>query len=91
MMKRFHVIFKGDVQGVGFRYTVSELARKYDLTGSVENLSDGTVEVYFQGDEEAVKAAIADATDPLRYIYVTDTVIREEEVNYYEHFFTTRY
>ena len=91
MMKRFHVIFKGDVQGVGFRYTVSELARKYDLTGSVENLSDGTVEVYFQGDEEAVRAAIRDATDPLRYIYVTDTVIREEEVNYYEHFFTTRY
>ncbi|MBQ1512149.1 MAG: acylphosphatase [Erysipelotrichaceae bacterium] len=90
-MKRFHVIFKGDVQGVGFRYTVSELARKYDLTGSVENLSDGTVEVYFQGDEEAVRAAIRDATDPLRYIYVTDTVIREEEVNYYEHFFTTRY
>lgn len=85
------MIFKGDVQGVGFRYTVSELARKYDLTGSVENLSDGTVEVYFQGDEEAVRAAIRDATDPLRYIYVTDTVIREEEVNYYEHFFTTRY
>ena len=85
------MIFKGDVQGVGFRYTVSELARKYDLTGSVENLSDGTVEVYFQGDEEAVRAAIRDATDPLHYIYVTDTVIREEEVNYYEHFFTTRY
>ena len=90
-MKRFHVIFKGDVQGVGFRYTVSELARKYDLTGSVENLSDGTVEVYFQGDEEAVKAAIDDAANPLRYIYVTDTVIEEEEVDYYEHFFTTRY
>ena len=85
------MIFKGDVQGVGFRYTVSELARKYDLTGSVENLSDGTVEVYFQGDEEAVKAAIDDAANPLRYIYVTDTVIEEEEVDYYEHFFTTRY
>ena len=90
-MKRFHVIFKGDVQGVGFRYTISELAKKYDLSGSVENLSDGTVEVYFQGDKEAIKAAIAEATSPLRFIYVTDTVINEEEVDYYEHFFRTRY
>lgn len=44
-----HAIVKGRVQGVCFRATVSDLAHELDLTGTVQNLSDGTVEVYAQG------------------------------------------
>ncbi|MHC4288506.1 MAG: acylphosphatase, partial [Planctomycetota bacterium] len=38
------IIFKGRVQGVGFRYTTQRAASRYELTGYVRNLPDGTVE-----------------------------------------------
>lgn len=50
-MKRYHIIFKGRVQGVGFRFQVKILADKLGVTGSVRNMYDGSVEVYIQGSE----------------------------------------
>ena len=46
---REHVIFSGRVQGVGFRYQAMYAARSFGLTGWVENLPDGTVEMEVQG------------------------------------------
>ena len=34
------VIFRGRVQGVGFRYTARRIAARYDVTGFVRNLPD---------------------------------------------------
>ncbi|QDU42541.1 Acylphosphatase [Symmachiella dynata] len=48
------VIFRGQVQGVGFRYRTRRLARGYPVTGYVKNLADGTVELIAQGDEDDV-------------------------------------
>lgn len=44
------VIFQGRVQGVGFRYTTSRLARRFPVTGFVRNLADGTVELMVRGE-----------------------------------------
>ena len=38
---RKHIIFKGRVQGVGFRYFCYTEANKMNLTGYVRNLYDG--------------------------------------------------
>jgi acylphosphatase len=43
--KRIHIIFKGRVQGVGFRYATVEAAEVLKITGWVKNLSNGDVEV----------------------------------------------
>ncbi len=48
------VIYSGRVQGVGFRYTTSRISKKYDVTGFVKNLSDGTVELVACGTPEEV-------------------------------------
>lgn len=53
-----HAIFKGNVQGVGFRATVLKLANIYGLKGTVANLDDGTVEAYFQGDLPIINQCI---------------------------------
>jgi len=45
-----HVIVRGVVQGVGFRFFAERLARRYDLTGYVRNLPDDTVEIEAEGD-----------------------------------------
>ena len=41
--------FEGSVQGVGFRYRMSQLARHYDVTGWVRNEYDGSVSAELQG------------------------------------------
>jgi acylphosphatase len=52
------VIFEGRVQGVGFRYTVKDLARGFDVCGWVKNLADGSVELQVMGSEPDVSAFI---------------------------------
>ncbi len=46
-----NVFFSGTVQGVGFRYTVERLSRRFPVTGFVRNLEDGRVEVAAEGEE----------------------------------------
>ena len=43
-MIRKHIIAHGRVQGVGLRFTVTGFAKKYNVTGWVRNLYDGTVD-----------------------------------------------
>ena len=46
----------GTVQGVGFRFTTVRTAARYPVTGSVRNLSDGTVEIIAEGLRGDVQA-----------------------------------
>ena len=58
-----HVIFRGRVQGVGFRWTVHRIAGGYDLTGFVKNLPDGTVEMLIQGTTEDIENCLNDIAE----------------------------
>ena len=53
-MARRHLIVRGKVQGVGFRWFVGETARRADLAGWVQNRPDGAVEIAVEGDDESV-------------------------------------
>lgn len=48
--------FEGRVQGVGFRYQTVSIAKGYEVTGSVRNLTDGRVHLVAEGDESEVRA-----------------------------------
>lgn len=50
-----HAIVRGRVQGVFFRATCRHHAQKLGVTGTVKNLSDGTVEIYAQGAQDQLK------------------------------------
>ena len=54
MKVRRHYYFSGWVQGVGFRFKATYMARKYGLTGWVRNLSDGRVEMEVQGTQKEI-------------------------------------
>jgi acylphosphatase len=56
------VIFEGRVQGVGFRYTVKDLSRGFDLCGWVKNLPDGSVELQVMGEPDEVDSFIREIT-----------------------------
>ena len=51
---RVRSLISGRVQHVGFRYWAQEHAERLGLTGTVENLDDGRVEVVMQGMPEMV-------------------------------------
>ena len=57
-MVRCEVIFKGRVQGVGFRYTAQEYAQSLGLTGYIRNLGDGSVQMVAEGEEKTVAELI---------------------------------
>jgi len=52
------LIFRGRVQGVGYRAFVEGEARARQLAGSVRNLASGDVEAVVAGPAEAVEALI---------------------------------
>lgn len=55
-MKTLRVHYEGRVQGVGFRYTVKNLALEFEVSGTVANLPDGRVELLASGDADEVDA-----------------------------------
>ncbi|HEX9343478.1 MAG TPA: acylphosphatase [Actinomycetota bacterium] len=48
-MQRLEAVVRGRVQGVGFRYSVLEIARHAGLRGFAENKPDGSVFVLAEG------------------------------------------
>jgi acylphosphatase len=52
------VFFTGHVQGVGFRYTVLQIAREFDVAGYVSNLMDGRVQLEAEGAESEIRAFV---------------------------------
>jgi acylphosphatase len=51
--------FTGRVQGVGFRYAAFQVAREFEVSGFVTNLSDGRVQLEAEGRPVVVAAFIA--------------------------------
>jgi acylphosphatase len=54
-MQRKTCHFSGRVQGVGFRYTVKNIALQYNVQGFVRNLADGRVELVMEGPDDQVQ------------------------------------
>ena len=50
------VLYSGSVQGVGFRYTVRTVANGFEVTGTVRNLADGSVELVAEGQKDELDA-----------------------------------
>lgn len=71
-----HIIFKGHVQGVGFRFTAHRIALRCEIVGYVKNLPDGSVEMFAQGHPQDV----ADCTRDIQESFqgrIRDTIENE--------------
>lgn len=55
--------FSGRVQGVGFRYTVRNIALQYNVAGYVRNLPDGRVELVIEGPNQDINHLVDDVAD----------------------------
>ena len=76
---RWRVLCAGRVQHVGFRYSAYYLAKALDLTGWVDNLPDGRVEMEVQGPPALVHKMLQQLSDR-PHIRILDMDVREIEV-----------
>jgi acylphosphatase len=76
---RAHVYVSGKVQGVYFRATTREEARKQDVDGWVRNLDDGRVDAVFEGPEEDVESLIEFCHQGSKAARVDDVEVSYEE------------
>lgn len=77
MTIRQHTIFKGHVQGIGFRAAAQRLAEGFDIAGYVKNLSDGSVELVIEGKDTEVKAFLEAVRDRMSG-YVREATTTDE-------------
>jgi len=62
--QRVTILYSGQVQGVGFRFSAREIAEGFDVCGTVRNLKDGRVELVAEGSAaelDAFRQAIRDS------------------------------
>ncbi len=60
---RVEVIYRGQVQGVGFRATACNFASDIPVTGTVRNLMDGAVELIIEGQSDDISALLNKIAD----------------------------
>lgn len=82
-----HMVVKGLVQGVGFRYFAYRHATQLGLTGFAKNRFDGSVEIEVEGKRSTVEEFLAQIKVGPRSAQVTDVKIEWKDFqNCYPHF-----
>lgn len=66
---RKHIVFRGSVQGVGFRYRARHAADAHGCTGWVKNEWDYSVSMEIQGQEEQIDRVI-NSIEQGRYVVI---------------------
>lgn len=90
-MKRFYIVFKGRVQGVGFRWTLINIAQKYNITGFCRNLDNGDVDLEIQGKSDNLDAFLKETLEAKRYIRIDDYSIKSINIVEDERIFDVKY
>ena len=71
-MKEMRLIrINGKVQGVGYRFFATRVARRLGLKGWIQNTRDGTVEAAVEGEKEAIEEWLEELKEAPRYAEVT--------------------
>ncbi len=60
---RQRILYRGHVQGVGFRVTCHSIAAGHEVGGHVRNLADGSVELVLEGETTEVQAVLAEVIE----------------------------
>lgn len=86
-MKAINLTITGTVQGVGFRFSTLQLARKFNLTGFVTNRLDGSVYIEAQGDSiNLTKFCNAIKQNPSPFAKINQVVINEQSTQAFTSF-----
>jgi len=85
-ISRFRIVYTGRVQGVGFRWNVKDVSESFEVTGFVRNLSDGTVELWVEGEKAEARKMIDAVEGKLRDYWHSKVEDEREGEPQYEDF-----
>ena len=85
-MVRIEVIYKGRVQGVGFRWQVLTISKNFTCTGYVKNLLDGSVEFLAEGELKEVESFIENIDSKMKGYWTQKSVDTREGVPHFQDF-----
>ena len=77
MSEAVSLVVEGRVQRVGFRRFAESLARKHKLAGFVQNLKDGSVKLFVQGNNDSI-VEFTDEIQKAELPIVIDSVITKK-------------
>lgn len=77
-LRRVHFVFRGQVQGVGFRWNARNCANDLGLCGWIRNEWDGSVTMELQGNSERIARFLTLFNQQYRHFQI-DYVIDEKE------------
>ena len=66
-----HITIHGKVQGVGYRFYATRVARRLGLKGWIQNNRDGTVEAMVEGEKASIDEWVEEIREGPRYAEVT--------------------
>ncbi len=85
--RRIAVRYEGRVQGIGFRFTVINLARDFEVTGFVRNEFDGSVTLTAEGAEDQLTGLLQAVQRSQLTRYITnEQVLRSPATGEFESF-----
>lgn len=71
MKEQRHLRIHGKVQGVGYRFYATRVARRMGLKGWIQNNRDGSVEALVEGEKQAIDDWVEEIREGPRYAEVT--------------------
>ena len=72
-----HISVYGEVQGSGFRAWAKDQSLKLNLSGWTRKASDGSIEIFVQGEEDQVNSFISVCWDGPDFAHVDEVLIQD--------------
>ena len=85
-LQRREVHFSGRVQGVGFRYTTRDIARRFPVVGFVKNLPDCRVLLVVEGAEACLDPLVEAIRQEMERFIVDVSMARPPATHAFDHF-----
>jgi acylphosphatase len=86
MKKAVRLYLRGVVQGIFFRAFIKENAERHNVKGFIRNLEDGRIEIFLEGDLEAVDKMIELSQKGPKYAQIQNVEIKEEKLQGFKEF-----
>ena len=72
-----HISVYGEVQGTGFRTWAKEQAEKLNLSGWTRKASDGSIEIFSQGEEEKINEFVSICWDGPNMAFIDEVLVKD--------------
>ena len=72
-----HISVYGEVQGTGFRTWSKEQAEKLNLSGWTRKASDGSIEIFSQGEEEKINDFVSLCWDGPNMSFIDEVLVKD--------------